>query len=56
MAGGKLVITGSSMGLLQTCAGDEKLKHSDNLEAMRRPAYFTLGSAFHSAVGVPAWR
>jgi len=47
---GKLVITGSSMGLLQTCARNYKLKHIDNLEAMRRPAYLTLGSAFHSAV------
>ena len=46
----KFVITGSSMGLLQTCAENYRLRYIEKLEAIDRPAYFTLGSAFHSAV------
>ena len=46
----KLVITSSSMGLLQTCAENYRLRYIEKLEAIDRPAYFTLGSAFHSAV------
>jgi hypothetical protein len=46
----KLVITGSSMGLLQTCARNYKLRYVDGIESITRPSYFTLGSAFHAAV------
>lgn len=42
----------SSLVNAQSCQRLYKLENLDRLEARKRPTYFTLGSAFHSAVGL----
>ena len=45
-------LTSSSMGTLQTCAENYRLRYIQNLEAINRPGFLHLGSAFHDSVEV----
>ena len=45
-------LTSSSIGTLQACAKNYRLRYVENLEAINKPHYLSLGSAFHAGVEV----
>ena len=47
-----LTLSASAIGVLQSCAKKYRLKYIENLEAIDRPSYLTLGTAFHKCVEI----
>jgi hypothetical protein len=45
-------LTSSSIGTLQACAENYRLRYIEKLEAIDKPHYLTLGTAFHAGVEV----